>query len=101
MPLGFNCGEAANIATPEWLGFAKDAAIRRASINYPPMVSHYQLLYDLAVALCSRYLFCDSKLHVVTLFSCLPICCFVPPFLSTVESIICCQGSLPSGHQKI
>ncbi|KAH7528297.1 hypothetical protein FEM48_Zijuj05G0057600 [Ziziphus jujuba var. spinosa] len=51
---GFNCGEAANIATPEWLGVAKDAAIRRASINYPPMVSHYQLLYDLALALCSR-----------------------------------------------
>ncbi|KAL3015618.1 hypothetical protein AAZX31_06G166100 [Glycine max] len=51
---GFNCGEAANIATPEWLRFAKDAAIRRASLNYPPMVSHFQLLYDLALALCSR-----------------------------------------------
>ncbi|PQQ21747.1 lysine-specific demethylase REF6 [Prunus yedoensis var. nudiflora] len=51
---GFNCGEAANIATPEWLKVAKDAAIRRASINYPPMVSHFQLLYDLALALCSR-----------------------------------------------
>ncbi|KAF7838215.1 lysine-specific demethylase REF6 [Senna tora] len=51
---GFNCAEAANIATPEWLRVAKDAAIRRASINYPPMVSHFQLLYDLALALCSR-----------------------------------------------
>ncbi|XP_010037473.2 lysine-specific demethylase REF6 [Eucalyptus grandis] len=51
---GFNCGEAANIATPEWLLFAKEAAIRRASINYPPMVSHFQLLYDLALAFCSR-----------------------------------------------
>ncbi|KAI9087643.1 hypothetical protein K1719_030513 [Acacia pycnantha] len=51
---GFNCGEAANIVTPEWLRVAKDAAIRRASINYPPMVSHFQLLYDLALALCSR-----------------------------------------------
>ncbi|GAV90266.1 JmjC domain-containing protein/JmjN domain-containing protein/zf-H2C2_2 domain-containing protein [Cephalotus follicularis] len=51
---GFNCGEASNIATPEWLRVAKDAAIRRASINYPPMVSHFQLLYDLALALCSR-----------------------------------------------
>ncbi|KNA05929.1 hypothetical protein SOVF_185680 [Spinacia oleracea] len=51
---GFNCGEASNIATPEWLRFAKDAAIRRASINYPPMVSHFQLLYDLALAICSR-----------------------------------------------
>lgn len=51
---GFNCAEAANIATPEWLRVAKDAAIRRASINYSPMVSHLQLLYDLALALCSR-----------------------------------------------
>ena len=55
--VGFNCGEAANIATPEWLRFAKDAAIRRASLNYPPMVSHFQLLYDLALALCSRFVF--------------------------------------------
>ncbi|KAE8721541.1 JMJ705 protein [Hibiscus syriacus] len=51
---GFNFGEAANIATPEWLRSARDAAIRRASINYPPMVSHVQLLYDLALELCSR-----------------------------------------------
>ncbi|WCJ36194.1 Lysine-specific demethylase REF6 [Euphorbia peplus] len=51
---GFNFGEAANIATPEWLRIAKDAAIRRASINYPPMVSHFQLLYDLALELCTR-----------------------------------------------
>ncbi|XAR67947.1 [Histone H3]-lysine-36 demethylase [Bertholletia excelsa] len=51
---GFNCGEAANIATPEWLRVAKDAAIRRASINCSPMVSHFQLLYDLALSLCSR-----------------------------------------------
>ncbi|KAK8482839.1 hypothetical protein V6N11_034464 [Hibiscus sabdariffa] len=51
---GFNFAEAANIATPEWLRVATDAAIRRASINYPPMVSHFQLLYDLALELCSR-----------------------------------------------
>ncbi|KAF5730917.1 lysine-specific demethylase [Tripterygium wilfordii] len=51
---GFNCGEAANISTPEWLRVAKEAAIRRASINYPPMVSHFQLLYDLALTLSSR-----------------------------------------------
>ncbi|KAI4365968.1 hypothetical protein MLD38_021901 [Melastoma candidum] len=51
---GFNCGEASNIATPEWLKFAKEAAIRRASINYLPMVSHFQLLFVLALALCSR-----------------------------------------------
>ncbi|GMJ13702.1 relative of early flowering 6, Jumonji domain-containing protein 12, ETHYLENE INSENSITIVE 6 [Hibiscus trionum] len=50
---GFNVGEASNIATPEWLRVARDAAIRRASINYPPMVSHFQLLYDLALELCS------------------------------------------------
>lgn len=55
---GFNCAEAANIATPEWLNIAYDAAVRRASINYPPMVSHFQLLYDLAIALSrSRYVF--------------------------------------------
>ena len=53
--LGFNCGEAANIATPEWLKVAKEAAIRRASMNYPPMVSHYQLLYELALSIISRY----------------------------------------------
>ncbi|XP_047316861.1 lysine-specific demethylase JMJ705-like isoform X2 [Impatiens glandulifera] len=52
---GFNCGEAANIATPEWLRFAKEAAIRRASINCPPMVSNCQLLYDLALSLSSRF----------------------------------------------
>ncbi|KAH6833387.1 relative of early flowering 6 [Perilla frutescens var. hirtella] len=51
---GFNCGEAANIATPEWLRVAKEAAIRRAAINCPPMVSHFQLLYDLALSLFSR-----------------------------------------------
>ncbi|KAJ6799817.1 lysine-specific demethylase JMJ705 [Iris pallida] len=51
---GFNCGEAANIATPEWLKVAKEAAVRRASTNYPPMVSHFQLLYTLALSLCSR-----------------------------------------------
>ncbi|KAF5202795.1 Lysine-specific demethylase ref6 [Thalictrum thalictroides] len=51
---GFNCAEASNIATPEWLRYAKDAAIRRASVNCPPMVSHFQLLYALALTLCSR-----------------------------------------------
>ncbi|KAL6616571.1 hypothetical protein ACP70R_038841 [Stipagrostis hirtigluma subsp. patula] len=51
---GFNCGEASNIATPKWLNVAKEAAVRRASINRPPMVSHYQLLYKLALSLCLR-----------------------------------------------
>nr|XP_043637142.1 lysine-specific demethylase REF6 [Erigeron canadensis] len=50
---GFNIGEAANIATPGWLAVARDAAIRRASINVAPMVSHCQLLYDLAVSFSS------------------------------------------------
>lgn len=50
---GFNCGEAANIATPGWLKVARDAAIRRASINCAPMVSHSQLLYDLAISFSS------------------------------------------------
>lgn len=54
--IGFNCAEAANIATPEWLRVAKDAAVRRASVNCPPMVSHFQLLYDLALSFSSRSL---------------------------------------------
>ncbi|URD78515.1 C2H2 zinc finger protein [Musa troglodytarum] len=58
---GFNCGEAANIATPEWLRFAKEAAVRRASINYPPMVSHFQLLYALALSLCTRMPISDGS----------------------------------------
>lgn len=53
--IGFNCGEAANIATTGWLTVAKEAAVRRASINCPPMVSHFQLLYDLALSSCSRF----------------------------------------------
>ncbi|XP_037407827.1 lysine-specific demethylase JMJ705-like [Triticum dicoccoides] len=51
---GFNCGEASNIATPEWWRVAKEAAVRRASINQPPMLSHYQLLYELALSMCIR-----------------------------------------------
>ncbi|KAK3139638.1 hypothetical protein QOZ80_5AG0386710 [Eleusine coracana subsp. coracana] len=51
---GFNCGEATNIATPRWLQVAKEAAIRRASTNCGPMVSHYQLLYELALSLRPR-----------------------------------------------
>ncbi|KAJ4795159.1 Lysine-specific demethylase REF6 [Rhynchospora pubera] len=51
---GFNCAEAANIATPGWLTVAKEAAIRRASTNTPPMISHYQLLYALALSVWPR-----------------------------------------------
>ncbi|XP_071676025.1 lysine-specific demethylase JMJ705 isoform X3 [Lolium perenne] len=51
---GFNCGEATNIATPLWLQVAKEAAIRRASTNCGPMISHYQLLYELALSLRQR-----------------------------------------------
>ncbi|KAJ4772356.1 Lysine-specific demethylase [Rhynchospora pubera] len=51
---GFNCGEAVNVATPDWLNAAKEAAVRRACINQPPILSHYQLLYALALSLYSR-----------------------------------------------
>lgn len=51
---GFNCGEAANLATPEWLKMAKEAAVRRAAMDYLPMLSHQQLLYLLAMAFNSR-----------------------------------------------
>ncbi|KAK8965837.1 putative lysine-specific demethylase ELF6 [Platanthera guangdongensis] len=51
---GFNCGEAANFATPEWLKFAKQAATRRAAMNHLPMLSHQQLLYILTMSFVSR-----------------------------------------------
>ncbi|XP_068646240.1 lysine-specific demethylase ELF6-like [Aristolochia californica] len=51
---GFNCGEAANFATPQWLKVAKEAAVRRAAMNYLPMLSHQQLLYLLSVSFVSR-----------------------------------------------
>ncbi|THU54985.1 hypothetical protein C4D60_Mb11t01810 [Musa balbisiana] len=50
---GFNCGEAANFATPKWLMVAKDAAVRRAAMNYLPMLSHQQLLYMLSISFIS------------------------------------------------
>lgn len=52
---GFNCGEAANFATPQWLKFAKEAAVRRAAMNFLPMLSHQQLLYLLAISFISRF----------------------------------------------
>ncbi|KAL0299900.1 UNVERIFIED_CONTAM: Lysine-specific demethylase [Sesamum calycinum] len=52
--LGFYCGDAVDIATTEWLSNAKEAAIHSATIKCPPMVSHFQLSYDLALSLCSR-----------------------------------------------
>uniref|UniRef100_A0A1J3FQE6 Putative lysine-specific demethylase ELF6 n=1 Tax=Noccaea caerulescens TaxID=107243 RepID=A0A1J3FQE6_NOCCA len=51
---GFNCGEAANFGTPQWLGIAKEAAVRRAAMNYLPMLSHQQLLYLLTMSFVSR-----------------------------------------------
>ncbi|XP_020248406.1 lysine-specific demethylase SE14-like isoform X1 [Asparagus officinalis] len=51
---GFNCGEAANFATPQWLKVAKEAAVRRAAMNHLPMLSHQQLLYMLTVSFISR-----------------------------------------------
>ncbi|KAG8380515.1 hypothetical protein BUALT_Bualt06G0023700 [Buddleja alternifolia] len=51
---GFNCGEAANFGTPKWLSVAKEAAVRRAAMNYLPMLSHQQLLYLLTMSFISR-----------------------------------------------
>ncbi|KAE8713904.1 putative lysine-specific demethylase ELF6 [Hibiscus syriacus] len=51
---GFNCGEAANFGTPQWLQVAKEAAVRRAAMNYLPMLSHQQLLYLLTMSFLSR-----------------------------------------------
>ncbi|KAK6233998.1 hypothetical protein QUC31_006404 [Theobroma cacao] len=51
---GFNCGEAANFGTPQWLQVAKEAAVRRAAMNYLPMLSHQQLLYLLTMSFVSR-----------------------------------------------
>nr|XP_016451016.1 PREDICTED: probable lysine-specific demethylase ELF6 [Nicotiana tabacum]XP_016451017.1 PREDICTED: probable lysine-specific demethylase ELF6 [Nicotiana tabacum] len=51
--LGFNCGEAANFGTPQWLTVAKEAAVRRAAMNYLPMLSHQQLLYLLTMSFVS------------------------------------------------
>ncbi|CAI8604123.1 unnamed protein product [Vicia faba] len=50
---GFNCGEAANFGTPQWLGVAKEAAVRRATMNHLPMLSHQQLLYLLTMSFIS------------------------------------------------
>ncbi|XP_024388701.1 uncharacterized protein [Physcomitrium patens] len=52
---GFNCGEAANFATPGWLEVAREASVRRAAMNYLPMLSHQQLLYTLAMSFTSRF----------------------------------------------
>ncbi|XAR52356.1 [Histone H3]-lysine-36 demethylase [Bertholletia excelsa] len=51
---GFNCGEAANFGTSTWLKIAKEAAVRRAAMNYLPMLSHQQLLYLLTMSFISR-----------------------------------------------
>ncbi|KAJ7569378.1 hypothetical protein O6H91_01G075600 [Diphasiastrum complanatum] len=51
---GFNCGEAANFATPGWLEVAKEAAVRRVALNHLPMLSHQQLLYYHAMSFPSR-----------------------------------------------
>ncbi|KAK9168740.1 hypothetical protein Syun_000880 [Stephania yunnanensis] len=51
---GFNCGEAANFGTSQWLKVAKEAAVRRAAMSYLPMLSHQQLLYMLTMSFVSR-----------------------------------------------
>nr|KAJ0217693.1 hypothetical protein LSAT_V11C300137600 [Lactuca sativa] len=51
---GFNCGEAANFGTPKWLSVAKEAAVRRAAMNFLPMLFHQQLLYLLTMSFIPR-----------------------------------------------
>ncbi|CAM8962132.1 unnamed protein product [Rhodiola kirilowii] len=51
---GFNCGEAANFGTSQWLKVAKEAAVRRAAMNFLPMLSHQQLLYLLTMSFVTR-----------------------------------------------
>ncbi|XP_021746797.1 probable lysine-specific demethylase ELF6 isoform X2 [Chenopodium quinoa] len=51
---GFNCGEAANFGTPQWLTIAKEAAVRRAVMDHLPMLSHQQLLYLLTMSFVLR-----------------------------------------------
>ncbi|XP_074274826.1 lysine-specific demethylase ELF6 isoform X2 [Silene latifolia] len=51
---GFNCGEAANFGTPQWLTIAKEAAVRRTAMDHLPMLSHQQLLYLLTMSFVSR-----------------------------------------------
>ncbi|XP_071734573.1 lysine-specific demethylase ELF6-like [Rutidosis leptorrhynchoides] len=51
---GFNCGEAANFGTPKWLSLAKEAAVRRAVMNFLPMLSHQHLLYLLTMSFIPR-----------------------------------------------
>ncbi|KAJ0785429.1 putative [histone H3]-dimethyl-L-lysine(36) demethylase [Helianthus annuus] len=50
---GFNCAEALNMATSGWLRVAREAAIRRVSIDMAPMIFESQLLYDLAMSFSS------------------------------------------------
>ncbi|KAK6929177.1 JmjN domain [Dillenia turbinata] len=50
---GFNCGEAANFGTSQWLKIAKEAAVRRAAMGILPMLSHQQLLYLLTMSFIS------------------------------------------------
>jgi len=52
----FNCGEVANFATPSWLKVAKEDVVRKATMNYLPMLSHQQLLYMIALSFPSRIL---------------------------------------------
>ncbi|XP_011100873.1 lysine-specific demethylase JMJ705-like [Sesamum indicum] len=54
---GYYCGDAADMANTESSSVAREAAIHSAAIRCPPMVSRFQLSYDLAVSLCSRFVF--------------------------------------------
>lgn len=59
-----------------WLSIAKEAAVRRAAMNYLPMLSHQQLLYLLTMSFISR---CAFVTHVIKYLSC---------YLSPLDSVL-------------
>ncbi|XP_020547071.1 lysine-specific demethylase JMJ705-like isoform X2 [Sesamum indicum] len=64
---GYYCGDAADMANIESSSVAREAAIHSAAIRCPPMVSRFQLSYDLAVSLCSRQCFLVNQLLLMLL----------------------------------
>ncbi|CAH1421391.1 unnamed protein product [Lactuca virosa] len=85
---GFNCGEAGNFGTPKWLSMAKEAAVRRATMNFLPMLSHQQLLYLLTMS------FIPRKGKLVIFFKCISMAETLPcvacgvlgyPFMSVIQ----------------
>lgn len=98
--LGFNCGEAANFGTPQWLKVAKEAAVRRAAMNYLPMLSHQQLLYLLTMSFVSRLAYYSSlksssepKLLSKTSDWNVRLCCFIDLLYEGLYEIIFWNGT--------